>query len=78
MDALPAHWTSLVVAVFPPDFKHRFDAGHLVTIDGLTRVSRCARLPFAPFCSVLFPLGHGPVAARLPTSRPNSAAKPTE
>jgi high-affinity nickel-transport protein len=61
MDALPADWTSLAVVVFLLGMKHGFDADHLATIDGLTRVSRRAGSAFSPYCGVLFSLGHGAV-----------------
>jgi high-affinity nickel-transport protein len=61
MDALPADWTSLAIVVFLLGMKHGFDADHLATIDGLTRVSRRAGSAFSPYCGVLFSLGHGAV-----------------
>lgn len=61
MDTLPTDWTSLAIVVFLLGMKHGFDADHLATIDGLTRVTRRARSPFAPYCGMLFSLGHGAV-----------------
>ena len=61
MDALPANWTSLAAVVFLFGVKHGFDADHLATIDGLTRVSRRAGSAFSPYCGVLFSLGHSAV-----------------
>lgn len=61
MDTLPADWTSLAIVVFLLGMKHGFDADHLATIDGLTRVTRRARSPFAPYCGMLFSLGHGAI-----------------
>jgi high-affinity nickel-transport protein len=61
MDTLPADWTSLAIVVFLLGMKHGFDADHLATIDGLTRVTRRARARFAPYCGMLFSLGHGTV-----------------
>jgi high-affinity nickel-transport protein len=59
--ALPADWTSLVALVFLLGMKHGFDADHLATIDGLTRVNSRARRGFARWCGALFSLGHGAV-----------------
>jgi high-affinity nickel-transport protein len=59
--ALPADWTSLVALVFLLGMKHGFDADHLATIDGLTRVNSRAQRPFARYCGALFSLGHGAV-----------------
>lgn len=61
METLPADWTSLAIVVFLLGMKHGFDADHLATIDGLTRVTRRARSRFAPYCGMLFSLGHGAV-----------------
>ena len=47
MDALPTEWTSLAAVVFLLGLKHGFDADHLATIDGLTRVNARAGRPFA-------------------------------
>ena len=41
--------------------KHGFDADHLATIDGLTRVNSRAGRPFARYCGALFSVGHGAV-----------------
>jgi high-affinity nickel-transport protein len=59
--ALPADWTSLVALVFLLGLKHGFDADHLATIDGLTRVNSRAGRPFARYCGALFSVGHGAV-----------------
>jgi high-affinity nickel-transport protein len=61
MDALPADWTSLAIVVFLLGMKHGFDADHLATIDGLTRVSRRAGSPWSRWCGALFSVGHGAV-----------------
>jgi len=61
MDALPTEWTSLALVVFLLGLKHGFDADHLATIDGLTRVNARAGRPFARYCGALFSLGHGAV-----------------
>jgi high-affinity nickel-transport protein len=58
---VPDNWISLVAVVFLFGIKHGFDADHLATIDGLTRVSRRAGSAFSPYCGVLFSLGHGAV-----------------
>ena len=39
--------------------RHGFDADHLATIDGLTRIN--ARSRFSRYCGMLFSLGHGAV-----------------
>jgi len=59
--ALPADWTSLVALVFLLGLKHGFDADHLATIDGLTRVNSRADRPFARYCGALFSIGHGAI-----------------
>ena len=59
MDSLPTSWTALAAVVFLLGLKHGFDADHLATIDGLTRVNTRARKSFAPYCGALFSLGHG-------------------
>ncbi len=59
--ALPADWTSLVALVFLLGLKHGFDADHLATIDGLTRINARAERPFARYCGALFSIGHGAV-----------------
>jgi high-affinity nickel-transport protein len=61
MDSLPTSWSALAAVVFLLGLKHGFDADHLATIDGLTRVNTRARRPFARWCGALFSLGHGAV-----------------
>jgi len=61
MDALPTSWSALAAVVFLLGLKHGFDADHLATIDGLTRVNARARKRFARYCGTLFSLGHGAV-----------------
>ncbi|HXQ30361.1 MAG TPA: nickel transporter [Steroidobacteraceae bacterium] len=61
MHSLPADWASLAAVVFLLGMKHGCDADHLATIDGLTRVGRRAGARYAPYCGVLFSLGHGTV-----------------
>lgn len=61
MESLPTSWTALAAVVFLLGLKHGFDADHLATIDGLTRVNTRAQKNFAPYCGALFSLGHGAV-----------------
>jgi high-affinity nickel-transport protein len=61
MDALPTDWNSLAAVVFLLGMRHGFDADHLATIDGLTRVGRHAGARHARWSGVLFSLGHGAV-----------------
>jgi high-affinity nickel-transport protein len=61
MDALPSDWNSLAAVVFLLGMRHGFDADHLATIDGLTRVGRHAGARHARWSGVLFSLGHGAV-----------------
>lgn len=61
MDTLPSDWTGLATVVFLLGLKHGFDADHLATIDGLTRLNTQSRRPFARYCGALFSLGHGAI-----------------
>ncbi|NBX41598.1 MAG: nickel transporter [Gammaproteobacteria bacterium] len=61
MDTLPSDWTGLATVVFLLGLKHGFDADHLATIDGLTRLNTRLRSPHARYCGALFSLGHGAV-----------------
>jgi nickel/cobalt transporter (NiCoT) family protein len=61
MPDLPADWTSLCALVFLLGLKHGFDADHLATIDGLTRLNARSGQRFARYCGTLFSLGHGVV-----------------
>jgi len=61
MDSLPTSWSALATVVLLLGLKHGFDADHLATIDGLTRVNTRARKGFARYCGALFSLGHGAV-----------------
>jgi high-affinity nickel-transport protein len=64
MHDLPADWSALAAIVFLLGLKHGFDADHLATIDGLTRLNaRAARsgAGWARWCGTLFSLGHGAV-----------------
>jgi high-affinity nickel-transport protein len=59
MHDLPTEWTALCALVFLLGLKHGFDADHLATIDGMTRVNARRGYAFARYCGVLFSLGHG-------------------
>lgn len=61
MVSLPQDLTALCLLVFALGLKHGFDADHLATIDGLTRVNSRANPRMARLCGVLFSLGHGAV-----------------
>ncbi|HSQ72049.1 MAG TPA: hypothetical protein VLM87_06470, partial [Rubrivivax sp.] len=61
MHDLPADWSALCAIVFLLGLKHGFDADHLATIDGLTRINARHGRPFARYCGALFSLGHGVV-----------------
>lgn len=59
MAELPTDWTTLCALVFLLGLKHGFDADHLATIDGMTRLNARSGEPFARWCGTLFSLGHG-------------------
>ncbi len=59
MDSLPTSWPALAGLVFLLGLKHGFDADHLATIDGFTRLNTRAGRSFARWCGALFSLGHG-------------------
>ena len=61
MQDLPTDWTTLCGLVFVLGLKHGFDADHLATIDGMTRLNAAAGRPHARWCGSLFSLGHGAV-----------------
>ena len=61
MHTLPTDWSALCALVFLLGMRHGFDADHLATIDGLTRLNTLQRKPFARYCGMLFSLGHGAV-----------------
>jgi nickel/cobalt transporter (NiCoT) family protein len=61
MPDLPTDWISLCGLVFVLGLKHGFDADHLATIDGLTRLNAAAGRRHARWCGSLFSLGHGAV-----------------
>ena len=61
MQDLPTDWSALCVLVFLLGMRHGFDADHLATIDGLTRLSSRAGQRWARQCGSLFSAGHGAV-----------------
>lgn len=61
MHDLPADWGALCALVFLLGMRHGFDADHLATIDGLTRLNQRRGLPLARHCGALFSAGHGAV-----------------
>lgn len=61
MESLPTNWSTLAAVVFLLGMRHGFDADHIATINGLTRMNARAKKPFAQFCGALFSLGHGVV-----------------
>jgi nickel/cobalt transporter (NiCoT) family protein len=58
---LPTEWFPLCGTVLPLGVRHGLDADHLAAIDGLTRYNSESRPRLAPWCGVLFALGHGVV-----------------
>lgn len=65
MEHLPASFGGLATVAFLLGLKHGFDADHLATIDGLTRVNTRAGRRFARYCGALFSLGHGVVVVAI-------------
>jgi high-affinity nickel-transport protein len=61
MHDLPTDWGALCAIVFLLGMRHGFDADHLATIDGLTRLHQRHRPRLARACGALFSLGHGAV-----------------
>ena len=61
MHELPTDWSALCALVFLLGMRHGFDADHLATIDGLTRLNQRRGGWFARWCGALFSLGHGAV-----------------
>jgi nickel/cobalt transporter (NiCoT) family protein len=59
MHDLPTDWSALCVLIFLLGMRHGFDADHLATIDGLTRLSAGQQRTFSRHCGALFSLGHG-------------------
>jgi nickel/cobalt transporter (NiCoT) family protein len=58
---LPTDWSALCAVVFLLGMRHGFDADHLATIDGLTRLAQRRGSWLARWCGVLFSMGHGAV-----------------
>jgi high-affinity nickel-transport protein len=56
---LPTDWGALCAIVLLLGMRHGFDADHLATIDGLTRLNQRRQLGWARYCGALFSLGHG-------------------
>ena len=65
MEHLPASFGGLAALAFLLGLKHGFDADHLATIDGLTRVNTRAGRSFARYCGALFSLGHGAIVVAI-------------
>jgi len=61
MTVSPQAWLNLCVLALALGLRHGFDADHLATIDGLTRVNTRHRPRLARYCGALFSLGHGMV-----------------
>jgi high-affinity nickel-transport protein len=61
MEQMPDNWFALCALVLLLGLRHGFDADHLATIDGMTRLSSARRAGFARYCGLLFSLGHGAV-----------------
>jgi high-affinity nickel-transport protein len=59
MHDLPTDWGALCAVVFLLGMRHGFDADHLATIDGLTRLNQRRGLTVARYCGTLFSIGHG-------------------
>lgn len=58
---LPTSFPALAALAFVLGLRHGFDADHLATIDGLTRLHGPGAPRAARWCGVLFSLGHGGV-----------------
>ncbi len=65
MSPLPTDFGALAAVVFLLGMRHGFDADHLATIDGLTRVGRRAGVAHARYAGALFSLGHGAVVVAI-------------
>ncbi|HEY8507943.1 MAG TPA: nickel transporter [Steroidobacteraceae bacterium] len=61
MSTPSADWPALLGLAILLGIRHGFDADHLATIDGLTRVNLRNGRPFARLSGALFALGHGAV-----------------
>lgn len=62
MHDLPTDWSALCAIIFLLGMRHGFDADHLATIDGLTRLSARRQRGFSRYCGVLFSPQYGGVA----------------
>lgn len=58
---MPQDAQALCLLIFVLGLKHGFDADHLATIDGLTRVNQRRGRAWARYCGTFFSLGHGAV-----------------
>lgn len=67
MHDLSTDWGTLCALVFLLGMRHGFDADHLATIDGLTRLSHRRGLAVARYCGALFSAGHGVVVLAIAT-----------
>ncbi len=56
---LPQEWGGLCALVFVLGMRHGFDADHLATIDGFTRLHSSKSSGIARWCGAFFSLGHG-------------------
>lgn len=61
MHDLPTDWSALCALVFLLGMRHGFDADHLATIDGFTRLGAHRGAAHTRYCGALFSLGHGVV-----------------
>ncbi len=61
MHDLPTDWSALCALVFLLGMRHGFDADHLATIDGFTRLGVRRGAAHTRYCGALFSLGHGVV-----------------
>jgi high-affinity nickel-transport protein len=61
MQDLPTDWSALCAIVFLLGMRHGFDADHLATIDGFTRLSARSGRAYSRYCGLLFSAGHGAV-----------------
>ena len=68
MHDLPTDWSALCAVIFLLGMRHGFDADHLASIDGLTRLSARRQQWFSRYCGTLFSLGHGAVVLAIATS----------
>lgn len=64
---LPTDWGALCAIVLLLGMRHGFDADHLATIDGLTRLNQRRQLGWARYCGALYSLGHGLVVMLIAT-----------